>query len=268
MRVATAEGTVAKSGGRLVKNVTGFDMHRLYCGSRGTLAVILEASLRLFAEPEEERVLILTLDAVAPALALADFLQRLPLRPLALLLDATEERTSARLVVVLVGRARQVEVDAAVVRASFAGWEEHAGESARDERLRAFERSAGGSRAHALRIQCRPSRTLSVFESASSILAPLGFRGRCFIQAGVSQLDLWLDATEVAPGERLEILTAFSRELAASGAHLELGDLPPAVHAALAPRAESPSGLDWMLRLAQALDPRGTLSSPWFPGLR
>jgi len=50
-----ADGSVARSGGRLVKNVTGFDLHRLYTGARGTLCVLLEASMRLFSIPEEER---------------------------------------------------------------------------------------------------------------------------------------------------------------------------------------------------------------------
>jgi glycolate oxidase FAD binding subunit len=54
MRVLLADGSVARSGGQLVKNVTGFDLHRLYCGSHGTLCVILEAALRLFPEPEHE----------------------------------------------------------------------------------------------------------------------------------------------------------------------------------------------------------------------
>lgn len=52
MRVALGDGTVTTTGGRLVKNVTGFDLHRLYTGSRGALCVILEASLRLFPAPE------------------------------------------------------------------------------------------------------------------------------------------------------------------------------------------------------------------------
>jgi len=51
MRVALGDGTVVKSGGRLVKNVTGYDMHRLYTGAHGSLCVVLEVSLRLFAGP-------------------------------------------------------------------------------------------------------------------------------------------------------------------------------------------------------------------------
>ncbi len=51
MRVALGDGTIVKSGGRLVKNVTGYDMHRLYTGAQGSLCLVLEASLRLFPAP-------------------------------------------------------------------------------------------------------------------------------------------------------------------------------------------------------------------------
>ena len=57
LRVALSDGRVVKSGGKLVKNVTGFDLHRLYTGSRGSVCVILEASLRLFVIPERESVI-------------------------------------------------------------------------------------------------------------------------------------------------------------------------------------------------------------------
>lgn len=66
MQVLLGEGTVARSGGRLVKNVTGFDLHRLHCGARGTLGAILEVSLRLRPEPEAEAVVSLTRDASSP----------------------------------------------------------------------------------------------------------------------------------------------------------------------------------------------------------
>jgi len=49
LRVLSSDGVVTKTGGRLVKNVTGFELHRLYAGSGGGLCLILEASLRLFA---------------------------------------------------------------------------------------------------------------------------------------------------------------------------------------------------------------------------
>ncbi|MBV8991089.1 MAG: FAD-binding protein [Solirubrobacterales bacterium] len=47
-----ATGEVIRSGGRLVKDVAGYDLRRLLCGSEGTLAVITELTLRLMPAPE------------------------------------------------------------------------------------------------------------------------------------------------------------------------------------------------------------------------
>ncbi|MBK7876798.1 MAG: FAD-binding oxidoreductase [Planctomycetes bacterium] len=56
VRAVMADGSIAKSGGRLVKNVTGFDLPRLFAGSHGTLCVIVEATLRLQVAPRCEAV--------------------------------------------------------------------------------------------------------------------------------------------------------------------------------------------------------------------
>ena len=52
IRVAHPDGSQSRAGGQVVKNVTGFDLVRLYCGSFGTLGVITEATLRLRPLPE------------------------------------------------------------------------------------------------------------------------------------------------------------------------------------------------------------------------
>ena len=47
MRMLLTDGRAVTSGGRLVKNVTGYDLHRLVIGSHGTLALVTELSLRV-----------------------------------------------------------------------------------------------------------------------------------------------------------------------------------------------------------------------------
>jgi glycolate oxidase FAD binding subunit len=71
LEVALANGTLTRCGGRVVKNVTGFDLPRLYCGSLGTLGVITAVTLRLRPEPALRRVLGRELREPAAALAAA-----------------------------------------------------------------------------------------------------------------------------------------------------------------------------------------------------
>jgi glycolate oxidase FAD binding subunit len=57
-RFALADGTLARTGGKVVKNVAGYGIHRLLCGSRGGLAILVEASLKLAPAPAARRALV------------------------------------------------------------------------------------------------------------------------------------------------------------------------------------------------------------------
>jgi glycolate oxidase FAD binding subunit len=52
MTVVLADGTIAKSGGKVVKNVAGYDIHKLMTGAFGTLGVITEVTFRLHPLPQ------------------------------------------------------------------------------------------------------------------------------------------------------------------------------------------------------------------------
>ena len=53
MRVALSDGTLAKSGSKVIKNVAGYDIAKLFAGSFGTLGAIVELSVRLHPLPPE-----------------------------------------------------------------------------------------------------------------------------------------------------------------------------------------------------------------------
>jgi glycolate oxidase FAD binding subunit len=54
-----ADGTAAKAGGKVVKNVAGYDLMRLFTGSWGSLGLITELTLRTFPRPLRRRGLLL-----------------------------------------------------------------------------------------------------------------------------------------------------------------------------------------------------------------
>ncbi len=60
LHVVQSSGEIARSGGRVVKNVAGYDLNKLYIGSLGTLGIIVEANLKLQPLPSDERTLLLT----------------------------------------------------------------------------------------------------------------------------------------------------------------------------------------------------------------
>lgn len=82
--VALADGTVVTAGGRVVKNVAGYDLNKLIIGSLGTLGVVAEATLKVLPLPEARGLTVARAPSAAAALAIADALIRTPLRPSAL----------------------------------------------------------------------------------------------------------------------------------------------------------------------------------------
>lgn len=60
-------GEIIKAGGRPIKNVTGYDVTRLLCGSEGTLAVITKIIVKLIAKPEARRTLLVAFRSIEDA---------------------------------------------------------------------------------------------------------------------------------------------------------------------------------------------------------
>ncbi len=68
LRLVLADGTIARSGGKVVKNVAGYDLNKLYIGSLGTLGVIVEANFKLTPRPERAETLLISFENAAAAM--------------------------------------------------------------------------------------------------------------------------------------------------------------------------------------------------------
>ena len=84
LTVVLPGGLTASSGGKVVKNVAGYDLGKLFCGSRGTLGLIARVSLRLHPRPRAEKTLVTEVRSAADAERLAGELRRSTLQPSAL----------------------------------------------------------------------------------------------------------------------------------------------------------------------------------------
>ena len=165
--VATPSGELVRTGGRVVKNVSGYDLHRLHTGALGVLGVIVEASFKLATLPPATRTLAVPRERIEDASALALELRELglPLRALSVLspqaavVAGLEECAHALL---------ETMGDEAVLDRCSAAIDERAGGAAIEppagawERLRAL---AGGERGVVLRLGVPTSEVAATMEA-------------------------------------------------------------------------------------------------------
>jgi glycolate oxidase FAD binding subunit len=107
--VVRADGRIAKSGGKVVKNVAGYDLGKLFAGSYGTLGLITEATFRLHPNPETSTWI--TVESPDPKTA-AEVVRAMadsPLAPSAIELDWPCAADSISVSVLLEGDAASVE---------------------------------------------------------------------------------------------------------------------------------------------------------------
>ena len=113
--VVLADGTVAKAGGKVVKNVAGYDLGKLYTGAHGSLGIVVSTTWRLHPLPPARRVLVVDLPDCEGAGAMAVALNRSTLTPSAVELVGTAGGPG-RLVVVFESIAQSVTAQADAAR--------------------------------------------------------------------------------------------------------------------------------------------------------
>ncbi|WP_448337142.1 FAD-binding oxidoreductase [Chloroflexus aurantiacus] len=90
MQVVLGDGRVVQSGGRVVKNVAGYDTHKLHLGAYGTLGVMATVTFKVAPLPETFVSLRVTCSTVDEAWQVAEALRRPPLQPVGLVITISD----------------------------------------------------------------------------------------------------------------------------------------------------------------------------------
>jgi len=256
LEVVLGSGERTRCGGRVVKNVTGYDLAKLYTGSQGALGVIEGAWLRLRPRPACLRVLEFPARARADAIARAVAASRLPsARACALRGEAAGA---------LAGRVELAGAEASVLRdASWLAREHGAKECGADaiDALRAEQHASGAPHGVRFRIPVLPSAieaTLAALPPEAQVLVYPGLR-LCYARFSLASPD------DAAGAERAFASAAAAARASAGSFRCESG--PPAAkrgHDVFGPMAAGEVALARALK--SRFDPRGVLSPGRFVG--
>ncbi len=292
VRVVDAAGTITRAGGRVVKNVTGYDLNKLYLGSLGTLAVLVEASFKLVPLPETEATVLAVCGDPASALAVAAALADLPTQPAAV--TALSLAGLPQLAVRL-----SVPAGNIVVAARFPG-PSAAVERALQEARTAARAAGAGRIGHIeaaaqrtfwtavadfpatldlpsdtalLKVSALPSELGTVLDAATAVCAEQGLRLVWMADAGVGVVFLRIqaaahgDAGDAPAEQRLwPELRALQSMLAHRWRNSVVLGCDPALKADLPLWGADPPGIDVMRAIKRKFDPADTLNPGRFVG--
>src|SRR4051812_27510092 len=238
--VALSDGTLAKAGGKVIKNVAGYDLGKLFAGSLGTLGLITQGAVRLHPYPDTTATVTGGTDDPDKLGAAARTLAALPLE--ADCLDAGWERGSGALLVRFGGTAAPHQAEGSVARLRDAGLEDVQVVADDDElwmRQRVHQRSTAvlkvSGRAGDVAAACRAAETAG---------------GRLVGRAALGLFWIALDGEEIP-----ERITAVRDALAPRACVLL--DAPTVVRAAVDPwgATPDPGALAVMARVKERFDP-------------
>jgi glycolate dehydrogenase FAD-binding subunit len=164
MTVILSDGTIAKSGGKVIKNVAGYDLAKLFAGSYGTLGLIASVAVRLHPLPGRNATAIASSGDPLRLAAAAASLASLPLE--ADCLDVCWDGDRGHLLVRFGAAAAEHQAEAAADRMRGLALDDVRAEAEDDEiwnRERALQRSSDGI---VLKVSGRPTDLPAVIAAA------------------------------------------------------------------------------------------------------
>ena len=282
LTVVTAAGTLVKGGGKVVKNVAGYDLPKLFVGAFGTLGVIVEATVKLRPRPDADRMVVARFASLKEAGSAARAVMGSDLLPSALdLVDGETLRAlelggpdGAALLIGVDGIAEQVHwqctevermlrlqglVDARVLDAD-----------ARDAAWRArggLGRGAFPETAAVMRWVVLPAQVADVMEQGMGVALRAGLPVALAAHAGVGVVEAVLAGGEGADATKVsDVLIEWRTLVRAAGGQALVESAPLAIKERVPVWDDLGPALRIMQRIKSQLDPSGLLNPGRFAG--
>jgi glycolate oxidase FAD binding subunit len=261
------DGTVAHAGGRVIKNVAGYDLSKLVYGSLGTLGFIAEVVLRLHPLPDVSATIVVPAsvqEATARSLALLAG----PLEPAAVdwVGDPRGQGPPGRLAVRFEGTAAGVAAQTAALREQLDGAAPQALADADEAALwreyaHAHRPESGQSTAFAGTL---PSRLTDV---ATALAGAADAAGVDVSLASHAALGLHTARFSGPPAQQAAAFDQWRREIVAVGGTVVLRERPAEVDAEIDPLGPAPASVGLLRAVKARLDPDGRCApgrlAPW-----
>jgi glycolate oxidase FAD binding subunit len=263
--VAHPDGTVSHAGGMVVKNVSGYDLPRVYHGSLGTLGVVVSANFKVLPRPRAETTLVANFAGPTDAFSVAKSLREShePVAALELFLDRGDWKLGVR----TEGRDQTVQTVADRITSVIGGDVLHLdGPSSAAWWSDYVARQATSEHSDETLVRCavRPRNTATLAAGLIPALAEIGVAVPYMAASpGLGSITLRLDFGSTGSPDRLAEAQAVILVLADTATILTA---PSAWKRGLDVWGRHPDGFDYMRSLRQEFDPNRTINPGRFAG--
>ena len=258
--VVLADGTVAKAGGKVVKNVAGYDLAKLFTGSLGTLGVIAECNFRLHPRPEAQRTVAVELTDTAAAGAASQAILHAQIVPSAveLLWDGETHGLTVLIEGIPSGVEAQAETASHILKAFGEVREVEEGETV------SSAPPGAGDDGVALKISAPPAELAGVLDSTLGACSRSGVTPRITGHAGTGVTYVGLSGGD--EDARAAVVEELREIWQRRGGSLVVRDASPAFKGRVEAWGSVGSCLEVTRRVKEKFDPRGILNPGRFVG--